>query len=753
MSKKYFLWFCFLIGLTAEAQIINFPDANFKAKLVEANLTNGLAKDNEGNNIIIDINANGEIEVSEALTVSRLFYTPPPPFRLNGSSNNSNFADFGITDLTGIAYFTNLKKLDISQNDLVSLDVSALTQLDYLNCSNNLLTSINVSGLINLTVLEISVNQLTTLNLTGLSALSNLNCGNNQLTVLNISNLTNLTQFSCFSNQLTQLICANNSSLDKASCSGNLFTELDFSDTALRILDCYNNPNLAFLNIKNGYGTPAYYEIPPLLMQYPGLSVPSTLGYICHDELELGPIEAYMLQIQNISRGTYCNFEPGGNHNTVTGVISFDCNNANINIGNQVINITNGTVTGYTSSSNTGNYTFYTGLGNTVITPQYNSDYFTISPTSQTINFTNLGNTTTANFCLEAIGVRPDAMVTIYPIAPARPGFNAMYKVIYRNKGNQTLSGNVNVTFEDNLSDYVTATPATNSQSTNTLTWNFTDLLPFERREILFTLHINAPTDTPSVNNGDILHYTAALTTSMTDETPNDNQMNFNQTVVGSFDPNDKAVVEGSDISIANVGNYLHYIVRFQNTGTYPAENVVIKDLLSNNLDWSTIEMVSSSHPFRNTLTNNNKLEVFYENINLPPSSTDEPGSHGYIAFRIKPKSTIAINDVISNTAEIYFDFNFPIVTNTVSTTVTALTTNDFDATSFAIYPNPTNGMLNLVLSPQTIVKEVFIYNMIGQKVLNFDTVAIDVSFLPQGTYFIMLQTDKGIVTQPFVKL
>jgi hypothetical protein len=71
----------------------------------------------------------------------------------------------------------------------------------------------------------------------------------------------------------------------------------------------------------------------------------------------------------------------------------------------------------------------------------------------------------------------------------------------------------------------------------------------------------------------------------------------------------------------------------------------------------------------------------------------------------------------------------------------------------FSIFPNPTRGLLSLVLSPQTNVKSGFIYNAMGQKVLTFDTVAIDVGFLPQGTYFLTLETNNGLATQPFVKL
>ncbi len=302
--------------------------------------------------------------------------------------------------------------------------------------------------------------------------------------------------------------------------------------------------------------------------------------------------------------------------------------------------------------------------------------------------------------------------------------------------------------------DFLSANPAVNSQTTNTLTWNFTDLAPFETREILVTVNLNGPMETPPLNIGDILTYNAIVSPTDPDENPTNNNKTLRQIIVGSYDPNDKAVVEGSQISIANIGDYLHYIIRFQNTGTYAAENVVIKDMLSDDLDWSTLQMVSSSHTFRSTLTRGNQLEVFYEGINLPPSSEDEPGSNGYVAFKIKPKTTLVVDDVIENTAGIYFDFNFPIVTNTVSTTVTALATSDFDAATFTIYPNPTTTLLYISLNDTNNVKEVAVYNTLGQKLLTtINTNTIDVSTLSQGTYLISVETDNGKVTQQFIKI
>lgn len=66
---------------------MNIPDTNFKAKLLSANTSNGIAKNSNGQNIILDTNYNGEIETTEALNVYRLeFY----------SSNISNIT--GITN-------------------------------------------------------------------------------------------------------------------------------------------------------------------------------------------------------------------------------------------------------------------------------------------------------------------------------------------------------------------------------------------------------------------------------------------------------------------------------------------------------------------------------------------------------------------------------------------------------------------------------------------------------------------------------
>lgn len=840
MKNYYFLILLLFLGLSVTAQIVTIPDANFKAKLLSADVTNEIAKDANGDNIKIDANNNGEIEISEALVVHKLFYTDngAPPFKMAAVQTIDP-----ISDLTGIAAFVNLEYLHLGNNELVSIDLSSNTMLRNLYCGSNLLTSMNLSGLVNLTYLNIRNNnftsfstdglpalinfdcssnpllqtltfnnnpalqsvdcracQLTTLDVSGLSGLkslqcavnsinslnlgsinqlTHLGCSSNQLAILDISNLNQLKELNCNNNMLTtnfdfsglpeiisvgceynlitSLLFSNNSHLTAVVCNHNNLSSLDFSSTSIYQLYANDNPNLSFVNVKNGVVTPDVYvsQFPEPPFTSDNFQLQNTaLLYICHDEGEFGPVLVSNEGLESISKGSYCSFTPGGNYNTITGNITFDCGGINTPMVNQAMNVTSNLQSGLTFTNGNGLYRFYSD-GNTVtVAPQFLSpDYFTTTPANYTFNFADFGNAETADFCVTANGVHPDLEVTILPITDARPGFDAKYKIVYANKGNQVQSGSVTLSFDDAVLDFVSAVPSVSSQVINNLTWDFTNLIPSERREIEITLNINAPTETPAVNIGDTLTYQAFITTAQTDETPADNQVFFHQTVLGSFDPNDKEVLEGSVIDIDQIDGYLHYIIRFQNTGTAEAENIVIKDVLDAKLDWSTLQMVSSSHAYRSTLTSGNKLEVFYEGINLPASSVNEAASHGYIAFKIKPKNTVMIFDVIPNFASIYFDFNFPIITNTVNTTINALGIPSFSNELFRLYPNPTTAILNISVSDNSIIKKVVVINTLGQIVMRSTEKVIDVSLLTSGTYFVTVETDAGKGTQKLIKL
>ncbi|MEI7486939.1 MAG: T9SS type A sorting domain-containing protein [Chryseobacterium sp.] len=300
--------------------------------------------------------------------------------------------------------------------------------------------------------------------------------------------------------------------------------------------------------------------------------------------------------------------------------------------------------------------------------------------------------------------------------------------------------------------NYLNSTVSPNSQSTGALNWNFTNLLPFETREIAVTFTLNTPMQTPALNGGNILHYTAQINAG-TDETPLDNTFTLNQTVVNSFDPNDKTCLEGASITQAQVGDYVHYLIRFENTGTANAQNIVVKDIIdTSKFDISSLVSLNGSHNFVTRITNPNTVEFIFENIQLPFNNAT---NDGYVSFKIKTKSTLNIGDSFSNKANIYFDYNHPIITNNYTTTVqNVLATSEIinDKTQFSIYPNPVKDVL-FIKSKEKIVKAE-IYDVAG-RILNSASVtdnSINVSELSKGNYIIKLSTKDKTIIQKFIK-
>ncbi|MBC8883700.1 T9SS type A sorting domain-containing protein [Flavobacterium piscinae] len=184
---------------------------------------------------IIDTNANGEIEISEALMVNYLFV-----------------AVSNISDLTGIEYFTNLQYLFVNVNSITNIDLSTLTNLIQFRCDNNNLSSIDFSGLNNLAGINISNNNFNSINLNGLIALEGIALSNNNISFFDATSKPFLKEVYCFNNQLSSLDFSSNPLLTKLHCRNNNLTSLtiknginqDFNLTTNN--DCWKtgNPNL-----------------------------------------------------------------------------------------------------------------------------------------------------------------------------------------------------------------------------------------------------------------------------------------------------------------------------------------------------------------------------------------------------------------------------------------------------------------------------------------------------------------------------
>ena len=329
----------------------------------------------------------------------------------------------------------------------------------------------------------------------------------------------------------------------------------------------------------------------------------------------------------------------GITRNEINGTILFDINNNgcevdDLPISSLLVSTDNGTESISTFTLNNGLYQLFpeTGSYTTTITSNL-PNYFVVNPSSHTSNFTDIGNTETDDFCIEPISTINNLNITVYPSEnDPRPGFDTTYRIVYRNVGTTQLNGDVILEFDNTKLNFLNASETVTSQTANTLTFNFTDLNPFETMTIDLELNVLAP---PTTNIGDVLESTVTINPISEDNTPDDNVFTLNQTVIGSYDPNDIAVLEGNQILLADADKYLHYIIRFQNTGTASAINVNVENTLDNRLNWTTMQLESLSHTGRVEIRDGNEVKFIFNDINLPDSTSDEPNSHGFIAYKI----------------------------------------------------------------------------------------------------------------------
>lgn len=451
-------------------------------------------------------------------------------------------------------------------------------------------------------------------------------------------------------------------------------------------------------------------------------------------------------------------------YNTVSGSIRIDSNNNGCSLSDTPaisipIKVMHGTqMSAMAFGDENGDYIVSSAEQNVTVMPEFNNPYYHVSPESFTCTFQGLGNSAIAGFCILPVGAHNDVEISIVPLSSARPGFDAEYKIVYKNKGTTIVDGTVTFNYNENLLDFATSVPA--AEVTNgTLTWTYANLKPFETREISLILNVNSPTETPPVNINDALQFSAHITPEIGDESYTDNHATHWQTVTGSYDPNEKSVSSSSQ-AINDNPFPLQYTIRFQNTGNEVAQNVLITDLLSDKLDTNTLEIVFLSHPCHITLADN-KIEFLFENINLPTAAANEAHSHGYVSFKLKPTGNIQAGDVVPNQAKIYFDFNFPIVTNLVSTVFyTPLAVVPFEKDGWLkCYPNPVKDILQVELMSDVKLQSVNVYSMLGQLLQTAadadfaQKMTIDVTALKSGTYFLEMVSDKGKTTRKFVKL
>jgi uncharacterized repeat protein (TIGR01451 family) len=362
-----------------------------------------------------------------------------------------------------------------------------------------------------------------------------------------------------------------------------------------------------------------------------------------------------------------------------------------------------------------------------------------------------------ADNCKDTVSfVVPDAKSTLgidfepfYVAGNFRTGFTRTNWVEAKNTGCTKSKGKLFLVLDSTVS-FVSGLGTYDAIKGDTLIWNL-DSLNLDATKFLSTFSLNTSLFTQI---GDTVCIKVWIESDQLDEDLANNIKTYCLPIINGYDPNDIAVNPSACVEGFIKGDdLLTYKIRFQNTGNAEAININVYDTLSKHLDLSTFKVVSSSHEgILNTYMHNDSVAQFaFDNIWLKDSTTNEPQSHGYVIYQIKPKSSLPLGTVISSKADIYFDFNPSVVTNTAISTITdhipdcrakLVSTADINALSVRLYPNPSDGGgLTIETNKHGQLKAV-LYDISGKSVCSASSVSSAVKLdctLKSGVYFVKL--------------
>jgi Secretion system C-terminal sorting domain len=439
-------------------------------------------------------------------------------------------------NLTGT---TNIKKLSCTENNIITLDVSTQTQLEELNCSHNNLVTFNITNQ-TLTKLDCSYNSLNALTIADLPALKEFYLNGYMGAVLTLTNLPSLEIIETENTDFVSNDFSSFTALKKLTCSYSNLTSLTLNNPLLESVDCSESPlqsidisecpsvttinadfctGLNYINLKNGSNT-------NFLFNY--VSIPTGAGVrkqICLDEGEMD----YLISINNWDQSfiddrlRYDPFCSNGKlidstATTIIGGITLDINNDGCDIEDILfpdlkVNISNGSMNNNYVGS-TEYFTFVVPEGTYTITPDL-GEWFTATPASATVTVNDLTQYYYEEyFCVTANGVHPDLDIIIMANPEGENWYDKSFKLIYKNKGNQTLSGTLAITFDDSNMVYAGTGQPGVTVTGGLLEIEYTDLPPFTEMEKIINFYTYE--DLPAT-------ITATIYPVDGDETPEDN--------------------------------------------------------------------------------------------------------------------------------------------------------------------------------------------------------------------------------------
>ncbi len=316
------------------------------------------------------------------------------------------------------------------------------------------------------------------------------------------------------------------------------------------------------------------------------------------------------------------------------------------------------------------------------------------------------------------------------------------YWLNIQNTGTTVTSGLIHLALDDSLY-YVSADVAPDSIVGQNLYWNYEDLFFFDHQAMV--VQVGTPdglADTVSSNLNVTIDSLGVELFSST--------QTLEQIIVCAYDPNDKTPTplgEGEFGYIPPTTETIEYLVRFQNTGTDTAFNVVITDQLDANLDWYSMTPLAYSHNMHYEMNIDGEVSFIFNDIMLPDSNVNQLGSQGFVKYRIDLLPGLPLETSIYNTANIYFDMNPAVVTNTTVNTlhldvssVDELTKKD----EVLVYPNPFSETTTVYFGKDLKNYSVQIVDLLGNQVylnngLSGNQLEIEAGHFKSGMYILIL--------------
>jgi uncharacterized repeat protein (TIGR01451 family) len=324
-----------------------------------------------------------------------------------------------------------------------------------------------------------------------------------------------------------------------------------------------------------------------------------------------------------------------------------------------------------------------------------------------------------------------------------RPGFTTSVCVFVYNQFCNTPTGQIEIVLDPNLTPLPDTTGAGYTIVGNTV------VLPIGSPDLYWSFCFPV-TVAVGAQIGDSVCITMNLTPVAGDSFPANNVTTHCFPVRNSWDPNDK-YVEPAGVGPQGAvlpGTELTYTVRFQNTGNAEAINIYILDTLDSDLDPASLEVIASSHDMQWSLLSGNILRFNFDNILLADSNTNEPASHGYVTYRIRPFANVTHLSAIDNSAAIFFDFNPPIYTNTTLNTIDYFLSAvpvSAPGSRVSVYPNPANEKCHLYFRDNT-PREIIITDLRGRVIsaqqIQTESMLLDTRSLANGVYTLRILKD-----------